>query len=252
MPFVTGGYPNVDTTAAVIPALAQAGATAVEVGIPFSDPIADGPVIAGSMHKALGAGVDLAGVFAAVNRARAQTEIPIVAMVSSSIVTRVGADEFVARCAGAGFDGLIVPDIDLSDAPALAKVCESRGVALSLLVAPTTSDDRIREITVCCRGFIYLLARAGLTGESNDKPEVEGSVKRVRAATKLPIAAGFGISTAEHVAAVVAHADAAIVGSAIVRRMGGPDPVAAAAGLVRELAQGLPKPSALSTGASRQ
>ena len=245
MPFVTGGYPSLAATVEVLPALAEAGATAIEVGIPFSDPIADGPVIAGSMYSALSSGVDLTGVLRAVEKARSKTRIPLIAMVSASIVTKIGSDRFLGRVADAGFDGLIVPDLDLVEAPALAAMCDARQLALGLLVAPTTSDERLRAIVASCRGFVYLLARAGLTGEREGNPEVAAAVARVRAATSLPIAAGFGISTPAHVAAVVAHADAAIVGSAYVRRMGQADPVQAAVALTRELCQGLPSISSV-------
>ncbi len=239
MPFVTGGYPSLDVTTAAIEAIANAGAAIIEVGIPFSDPIADGPIIAASMHDALQSGADPHSVFRAVRAARAKTSVGLIAMVSVSIVTRIGEELFVSQAADAGFDGLIVPDLDLARARELSLLCERRSMALALLVAPTTSVDRMAQITDACRGFIYLLARAGVTGERDSSPEISGSVKSIRAFSKLPIAAGFGISTPEHVAAVTKYADAAIVGSALVRRMGESDPVNAAAEFTRRLATGL-------------
>ena len=219
LPFVTAGYPSLASTQALLPRLSAAGARVIEVGIPFSDPIADGPVIAESMHEALVAGCTPEGVFAAVRAVRAQVTCALVAMVSVSIVDRMGAKRFAREAAAAGFDGLIVPDIDIEDAPALRAACDAAGITCTLLVSPTSSPERIARITSLCSGFVYALARVGITGERSDAPDVAPLIARIRAATALPIAAGFGISTAAHVAAVTAHADGAIVGSALVRRM---------------------------------
>lgn len=240
LPFVTGGYPSLESTRTLLPRLAQAGAAAIEVGIPFSDPIADGPVIAESMHEALVAGCTPAGVFDAVGAVKAHVTCPMVAMVSVSIVDRIGAARFARDAAAAGFNGLIVPDIDLDEAPALRSACDSAGLALTLLVSPTSSDERIARIASLCSGFVYALARLGITGERSDSPDVAPIVARIRRHTTLPVAAGFGISTAEHVRAVARHADGAIVGSAIVRRMreairAGASPEDAAVRLVTEL-----------------
>lgn len=211
----------------------------IEVGIPFSDPIADGPVIAASMHEALAAGATVDSVFHAVRKARRTTDVGLVAMVSASIVTKIGAQEFVACASDAGFDGLIVPDLDITCAGELGGFCDERGMSLSLLVAPNSSRARVAQLTELCRGFIYLLARAGLTGERESNPEIAHSVEAIRLASALPIAAGFGLSTPAHVAAVTQHADAAIVGSALVRRMGSTHPVEAAAEFTQLLATGL-------------
>jgi len=154
-------------------------------------------------------------------------------------VTRIGFESFVSQAVDSGFDGLIVPDIDLAQATELAEICDRYGIALALLVAATTSPQRVVKITSACRGFVYLLARTGVTGESDTTPQIATSVKALRAVSGLPIAAGFGISTAQHVAAVTKYADAAIVGSALVRRMNSSDPVAAAADFTRLLAAGL-------------
>ena len=240
LPFVTGGFPSLASTRSLLPRLAQAGAAAIEVGIPFSDPIADGPVIAESMHEALVAGCTPVGVFEAVRAVRAEVACPIVAMVSVSIVDRIGACPFARDAAAAGFDGLIVPDIDLEDAPGLRAACDAAGLALTLLVSPTSGDERIARITSLCSGFVYALARLGITGERAEAPDVRPIVERIRRHTDLPIAAGFGISTPEHVRAVAAHADGAIVGSAIVSRMrramrDGASPEDAAVELVRSL-----------------
>lgn len=240
MPFITAGHPSRDATAAAIVGMHKAGAAIVELGIPFSDPIADGPVIAASMHQALQAGVTPSAALAMVAAARAHTDGGVIAMVSWSIVSRIGATTFLAEAAKSGLDGVILPDIDVADAGAVADVCDRHHLALGLLVAPGSSDERIREIVRHCRQFVYLLARAGLTGEQSAAPEVEASVARLRKHTSLPIAAGFGISNAAHVSTVTASADGAIVGSAIVRRMdSAEDPAAAAIHFTRELAAGL-------------
>lgn len=240
MPFVTAGHPTRQTTAASIVGMHKAGASIVEVGVPFSDPIADGPVIAASMHRALQADVTPRAVLEMVASARTKTDGGILAMVSWSIVSRIGATAFLSDAAASGLDGVILPDIDTADAGAVAQQCDRLHLALGLLVAPGSSDARMREIVRHCRQFVYLLARAGLTGERDVAPEVEASVARLRKHTSLPIAAGFGVSTAAHVSAVTASADGAIVGSALVRRMeSAADPVAAAVDFTRELATGL-------------
>lgn len=244
MPFVTAGHPDLATTEAVLPALEAAGASVVELGIPFSDPIADGPVIAGAMHEALAGGVTPAAVLEMVRRVRPSLSIGLVAMVSHSIVARLGDERFLADAKDAGFDGVIIPDLDLDAAGPLAARAAELDLGFSLLVAPTTSDARLDRIVRLCRGFVYLLARAGITGERRDVPDIAGPVARIRARTDLPVAVGFGISTPAHVEAVTAHADAAIVGSALVRTMAAAaDPVEAARRLVGTLAGGLRAPA---------
>lgn len=241
MPFVTAGHPTLAVTETVLPKLDAAGASVVELGIPFSDPIADGPVIASAMHEALEAGVRPADVLDMVRRVRADLDCGLVAMVSCSIVVRLGGPEFVAEAAAAGIDGFIVPDADIDLARTLSAACATHDLAFAMLVAPTTPDDRLDEVLPLCRGFVYLLARAGITGERDTAPEIDAPLARIRSRTDLPIACGFGISTPEHVAAVTASADAAIVGSALVRRMGdADDPVAEATRFTESLAAGLP------------
>jgi len=245
MPFLCGGHPRPGVTRALIPALERAGASIVEVGIPFSDPIADGSVIAAAMHEALAAGATPISIFDEVAGARAECTIGIVAMVSISILQRASTPErFVANAQGAGFDGLIVPDCPPEEAGSLVRACADAGITLSFLIAPSTSPKRAELIMRASTGFVYLLARTGITGEQAGAPDIEGRVTRLRQMTDLPIAVGFGISTAEHVKAVVQHADAAIVGSALVRRIGqaamdGADPVAAGTEFIRHLATGL-------------
>jgi len=239
MPFLTAGYPDLETTERILAGLEPAWADIVELGIPFSDPIADGPIIAASMHEALVSGIRPGDVFELVRRMRGDIAQGLVAMVSNSIVERTGAIAFIDTAATAGFDGLIIPDIDLDRVDALLPSIDAHELAFSLLVAPTTTDERLASILPRCRGFVYLLARAGLTGVRSELPDIEPQVQRLRQHTDLPIAVGFGISTAEHVSTVLASADAAIVGSAIVRSMGdSEDPVQAALSTIQHLSDG--------------
>jgi tryptophan synthase alpha chain len=219
MPFVVAGDPALEVLGDTLHAMARAGASVVEIGIPFSDPIADGPVIAEAMHRALQRGVTPAAVMAAVRGLRGGLDLGLVAMVSVSIVERCGGARFIGELADAGFDGVIVPDADVDAVEPLSQESARRDLAFAMLVAPTSSDERIARLVRHCQGFVYLLARAGITGERTEAPEVEGLVQRVRRHTDLPLAVGFGVSTAAHVQAVWRHADAAIVGSSLVRRL---------------------------------
>ena len=247
MPFICGGHPAPDSTPALLAAIQRAGASIVEIGIPFSDPIADGPVIASAMHTALEGGVTPDSIFEQIARVRADLSIGLVAMVSISIVQRMGraGDRFVFldRAREAGFDGLIVPDAPPEEAPDLVRSARDLSLTMSFLVAPTTPDARAERIVRSCTGFVYLLARLGITGErpgEGEAPGIEPAVARLRSMTDLPIACGFGISTPEQVARITAHADAAIVGSALVRRLNqahdeGSDPALVAERFVGDL-----------------
>lgn len=241
MPFVCAGSPRPGLLGDMLPALERGGASIVEIGIPFSDPIADGPVIAEAMHLALEAGVTPASVFDEVRACRDKINLGLVAMVSVSIVQRMGGPEGFAKLAAeAGFDGLIVPDCPYHEAAALTKAAGAAGLCVSHLISPSTPRERAEAIARASTGFVYLLARAGITGERDDLPDISSPVEMIREASDIPIACGFGISTAEQVAAVVEHADAAIVGSALVRRLGNSaNPVAECESFTAELASGL-------------
>jgi tryptophan synthase alpha chain len=246
MPFVVAGHPSLAVTEALLPRLEAAGASVVELGIPFSDPIADGPVIARAMHEALEAGTRPADVLELVARVRPAVSMGLVAMVSCSIVERLGGPAFIHAAADAGLDGFIVPDADLAAAEGHAAACRERDLAFAMLVAPSTPPDRVARLTGLSRGFTYLLARAGLTGEREGAPDVRDGLAAIRSHSTLPVACGFGISRPEHVAAVTAGpegAEAAIVGSALVRRIAeAADPVADAEAFTRTLAEALPRP----------
>jgi tryptophan synthase alpha chain len=216
--------------------MSDAGADIIEIGIPFSDPIADGPVIAAAMHRSLGRGVKLSDVAELVARVRPQVEIGLIAMVSYSIVRRCGEKEFIDQFKEAGIDGFIIPDIDESKALPLSSYCESNGLAFSMLIAPTTPLERVEKLASISSGFLYVLSRTGLTGEQHEMPELSKRLEEIRSVTSLPLAVGFGISTAQHVKSVYESADAAIVGSALVRRMEeADDAVLAASQFVSEI-----------------
>ncbi|GJQ28466.1 MAG: tryptophan synthase alpha chain [Phycisphaerae bacterium] len=245
MPFVCAGHPRRGDTALLLPALERAGASVVEVGFPYTDPIADGPVIAQAMHGALRAGVTPRMVFEEVGSIREWLKVGLVAMVSYSIVHGVGgAGRFVGMAKDAGFDGLIVPDLPLEESGEVRAAAAAAGLTMSMLIAPSTPVERAEALAKASTGFVYLLARAGITGDGSGIPDVSGRVSRLRTFSPLPVAVGFGVSTPEQVRGVVRHADAAIVGSALVRRLteaktAGRDPIAEAEGFVGSLAGGL-------------
>jgi len=220
MPFIPAGYPDLETTAKVLPALEAAGANIIEIGIPFSDPIADGPVIQEAFTSALAKGLKLKDVFATVKKARASVSIPLVGMVSFSIAFRLGVERFAATMKDAGFDGLILPDLPPPEAERFCKMVQGAGLDTILLVAPTTTPQRRKEIARLSSGFIYYLSVAGITGERNDLPvELAEGVREMKSLSDRPVCVGFGVSTAKHVAQLAGVADGAIVGSAVVRRM---------------------------------
>ena len=220
MPFLTAGDPDLATTAKLLPAVENAGGSIVELGIPFSDPIADGPIIQASMAYALDQQVTARQVLEMVAQVRASLSIGLVAMVSYSIVHRMCPRTFIADAAEAGIDGLIIPDLPLEESEPVRNAAAEAGITCSFLVSPTTPIDRARALATASSGFVYLLARAGITGEQRRLPEdLPLRIEQIRKVTDLPIAVGFGIATAEHVNQVVQIADAAIVGSAIVRRI---------------------------------
>ncbi|MBC8201952.1 MAG: tryptophan synthase subunit alpha [Planctomycetes bacterium] len=238
MPFIVGGDPSLEVSKEVLLALDSAGADVIEIGIPFSDPIADGPVIAASMHRALQNGVTPSSILDIVFAIRQNISAGIIAMVSESIVSKSGGEAFIERLAKAGFDGIIIPDIDDAYARPLSQYCETIDFSFTMLVAPTTSLPRVQELAELSSGFLYILARTGLTGEQSEMPTLDSRLAAIREVTDLPLAVGFGISTAEHVAAVHTYADAAIVGSALVRRLQEVDtPAIAAAKFVQEITQ---------------
>ncbi|MFM7185761.1 MAG: tryptophan synthase subunit alpha [Planctomycetota bacterium] len=219
-PFVTAGDPDADTTVAVIEAVDRAGGSLCELGVPYSDPIADGLVIQASYTRALGKGLTLAGVFDIARRASATCSMPILAMASYSLIFRRGIDRFVADALAAGLTGFVVPDLPLEESDDLDTACRRAGLALVRLVTPTTPPERAEAIARKSTGFLYCVSVAGVTGARTDLPP--GLVDRVawlKSKTDVPILVGFGISGPEQVKAVCDVADGVIVGSALVRRI---------------------------------
>jgi tryptophan synthase alpha chain len=237
MPYLMGGYPSIDESVEAGLAAAEAGADLLELGIPFSDPLADGPVIHAAGTAALEAGATPFGVLGACERLAGR--VPVVLMVYSNIVFTAGAAGFALRAAAAGASGLIVPDLPHDESGELREACDAEGLALVPLVAPTSTPERIAEIGADARGFVYTVSVTGTTGERNEvDPHLAETVRRVRAASEVPVAVGFGISTGEQARTVAEIADGVIVGSRVVRAAGegGADAVGS---LVAELAAAL-------------
>jgi tryptophan synthase alpha chain len=238
MPYLMGGFPDLETSLRIGEAYADAGADLVELGVPFSDPLADGPVIQAAGTRALQAGTTVDGVLEVCGRL--SRRLPVVLMCYANLVLVRGAERFAAALAAAGASGLIVPDLPLEEADPVREACDAHGLALVPLVAPTTTDDRLAEIGRRARGFVYAVSVTGTTGE-REAVDVGGLVERVKARTEVPVAIGFGISTPEHAAAVAdAGADGVIVGSRLVRAAAeADDPAAAVADVVGALAAAL-------------
>ena len=237
MPYLMGGHPDVESSKACCAAAADAGADMIELGVPFSDPLADGPVIHAAGTRALEAGVTPDHVLDIC--AEASDRLPVVLMVYANIVLARGAEDYVRRAAQAGASGLIVPDLPHDESAELRAACDAEGIALVALVAPTTTPERLRAIGADARGFVYVVSLAGTTGERGQlDPRLPALVERTRAVTELPVAVGFGISTGVQAAAVGDLADGVIVGSRIVRAAD-EDGAAAVGQVVDELAQAL-------------
>jgi tryptophan synthase alpha chain len=220
MPFVTCGDPDLDFTAEVVRRLAARGCSLFELGIPYSDPVADGPVIQASYTRALERRLKLADTLAMVGRLTPQLTPPMVTMLSYAIVFRHGLEQYVADAKAAGISGAIVPDLPVEESGPLADVCRREDFSLIQLITPTTPRDRALRIAERTTGFIYYVSVAGITGERTAlPPQIIENVAWIRGQTPLPICIGFGISRPEHVRMLSPVADGFIVGSAIVRRI---------------------------------
>lgn len=220
IPFITAGDPSLEMTAQVLHVLSECGAAIGEVGIPYSDPIADGPVIQASYTRALNAGVKLKHIFDTVSGVAPQLHMPLASMVSYSIIQRIGAEKFLAQAQQAGFAGAIVPDLLVEEATELRELCRARDFSLIHLVTPTTPAERMLRIAESSTGFLYFVSITGITGERSElPPDLIDKVGWLRERTELPICIGFGISKVEHVKLLAPVADGLIVGSALVRRL---------------------------------
>jgi tryptophan synthase alpha chain len=220
MPFVTAGDPDLDFTAAVLKEVVGRGAHLCEVGIPYSDPIADGPVIQASYTRALEHKIKLADILKTLGEVAPKVAAPLVTMVSYAIVYRHGLERYVDDVKERGLAGLIVPDLPVEESAQLAAICGKQDISLIQLVTPTTPRERAVKIAATSTGFLYYVSVAGITGERNAlPPELIDNVGWLRTQTELPICIGFGISRPEHVRLLAPVADGLIVGSAIVRRI---------------------------------
>jgi tryptophan synthase alpha chain len=221
MPFLAAGDPDVATTVELIRLLGRSGVDLIEVGFPYSDPIADGPVIQEAYTRALAKRITLADIFGALETLKGETLPPLVAMVAYAIVYRAGVDKFVAAAQRAGFSGLIIPDLPGDQAAELFAIAQAHDLDLVQLVAPTTTPDRVERILKSSSGFVYCIAVAGTTGVRQElPPELKGQLEALRRKTRLPLAVGFGIGRAEQIESLRGIADGVIVGSAIVRQVG--------------------------------
>jgi tryptophan synthase alpha chain len=240
IPFVTAGDPDLATTRALFVELARAGADLIELGVPFSDPMADGVVIQRASERALRHGVSVADVLALVKDARRETDVPVVLFTYFNPLLQFGLERLCEEARAAGVDGVLVTDLVPEEAEEFSAALKRRGLDMIFLVAPTSTDARLSMIAARASGFIYAVSRAGVTGARVDvSAAAEKLVARVRALSELPVAVGFGISTREQVAEVWRYADAAVVGSALVaeieKRLGAPDLVERVASFANSL-----------------
>lgn len=215
--YVTAGDPDVEASEQILLALAEGGADVIEVGVPFSDPLADGPVIQRASERALAAGMTLRRTLELVARVRPHIDAPLVLFTYANPVVRMDPEVFAQAARSAGVDGVLILDFPVEEAEPLRSTLAAAGVDPIFLISPTTTDDRIRRSSELGGGFLYVISRLGVTGVRDEMATDAGAlVDRVKRHASLPVALGFGISRPEHVAAACRHADAAVVGSALV------------------------------------
>lgn len=221
MPYISAGDPDLNATKALVKRLITEGVDLVEVGFPYSDPIADGPVIQTSFTRALQHGIKVDEILSTFRELKAEVELPpLLAMVSFSIVFRFGADRFVSEAKESGFAGLIVPDLPGDEAGDFVEIAKKYEMDLIQLVSPTTPPERIKKIVQAASGFLYCISVAGITGERSGLPDhLQSYLANLRGETDLPLAVGFGIGNAEQASQLREFADGVIVGSAVVKRI---------------------------------
>ena len=235
IPFITAGDPDLDTTAELLVELANSGASVIELGVPFSDPMADGPVIQRASERALRHGFGLKEIFAMTARVRARIETPLVLFSYFNPLLQYGVDKLARDARQAGIDGILVTDLTPEESQEFAAALKLNELDMIFLVAPTSTDERLRLISAHASGFVYAVSRAGVTGaRENLSSEAELLVTRLRKFSSLPVAVGFGISSAEQVAQTLQYADAAVVGSAIVAQI---EKLSGSTDLVKEVGQ---------------
>ena len=237
IPFITCGDPDVETTMACVREMVKSGADLIELGIPFSDPTAEGPVIQGANLRALTGGVTTDRIFEMVRELRGDVAVPMVFMTYTNVVFSYGAARFISTCAGIGIDGLILPDLPFEEKEEFLAVCRAHGVALISLIAPT-SANRVAMIAKEAEGFIYLVSSLGVTGvRSSITTDLGPIIRTIRENTDVPCAVGFGISNPEQAKTMAKKADGVIVGSAIVKLIAqyGKDAAAPVGAFVKEM-----------------
>ncbi|MGB6544994.1 MAG: tryptophan synthase subunit alpha [Candidatus Acidiferrales bacterium] len=217
IPYLTAGDPSLAATEAFVLALAAAGADVIELGVPFSDPVADGPTIQRAIERSLAAGTTLRGVLDLVRSLRAKTDVPLMLFSYYNPVLQMGLDRFAQEAAAAGADGALITDLTPEEAADYRAAMSKHGLDTIFLAAPTSTDERLARIAEVSSGFLYVISRTGVTGAKDTLPdELPALIRRVRHATRLPIAVGFGVSLPVHVSLLGGLADAAVVGSALV------------------------------------
>lgn len=218
IPYITAGDPSIDQTEKIVLALAEAGCDVIEFGVPFSDPVGDGPVIAEAAHRALARGATIEQILDLVKRLRARTQVPILLFSYYNPLLAFGISRFAREAAAAGVDGVLCVDLPAEEADEYKAELDQAGLCTVFLVAPTTSEDRLESILSRCSGFVYYVSRLGVTGERADlAADLRDALARIKRHTDKPVAVGFGISTPEQARAIAGMADGVIVGSALVR-----------------------------------
>ena len=241
--YLTAGDPSLEDTPDLVAALERGGADLIELGVPFSDPVADGPVIQQAGDRALRNGATLAKVLAVAAKIRERSEIPLLLFTYLNPALRYGFGKLARDAKAAGIDGCLLTDASVEEAGVYVRVMREAGIDTVFMAAPTSTDHRLKLVAEYSSGFVYLVSRAGITGERQTMSDTAlPLIERMRALTDLPLAMGFGISTREHVAAISAQADAVVVGSAIVRQIGkDPAGIQALEDMMRDLTAPLAK-----------
>ena len=233
--YLTAGDPTLDATLEFVLAVAEAGADVIELGVPFSDPLADGPTIQRASERALKSGTTLAGVLNLVRRIRQSSQVPLVLFSYYNPILQMGLEKFAAAAAGAGADGVLATDLTPEEADDYRRILQSQRLDTVFLAAPTSDDERHEKIAAASSGFLYLISRTGVTGAKDSLPdELPALLRRVRRFTDLPVAVGFGISLPGHVSVLGGLADAAVIGSALVSEIEKASAPGAAVGALRD------------------
>jgi tryptophan synthase alpha chain len=233
--YITAGDPTLDATLEFVLALSEAGADVIELGVPFSDPLADGPTIQRASERALKAGASLVGVLNLVGRIRKTSQVPLVLFGYFNPIVQMGLETFASAAAAAGADGILVTDLTPEESEAYRGILHAHHLDTIFLAAPTSTDERLQKIAACSSGFLYLISRTGVTGAKDSLPDdLPALLRRTRSFTSLPIAVGFGISLPGHVSILGGLADAAVVGSALVSEIEKASSTAAACDALRE------------------